>query len=485
MELPLRNDAELPFSLACSTALQPLGRRTKSCGRLKSALKSSTLMATLLSVLLTALNLWAQNGSDEYVYRPVTILAGGYVPDLVAHPTEPGLMYARTDIGSVYRWERENQRWRPLTDFHSPQDYNLNGPESIALDPNDPNRLYIAAGMYAYSNCCAFLVSNDRGTTFKTYPAPFEMGANFDGRAAGERLAVNPSKPNELFMGTRFNGLWVSEDYAKTWKQVSNFPVQSSTDTYGVQWVLFDPKTPSTIYVGSYTKATVYVSTNDGATWAALPGQPIAWPASYHVPSGTNPPAPERALINRDGDLYVNFDDLPGPNVINFGMVEKYSPTNKTWTNITPPLDAPFQSGPQGGFVGLSQDPARPGTVAVSTMDRWYPVDTVYVTHDGGSNWINLGLITSSAGDDGPPFGNYYFDPSVYTPTSPYLTFGDTNSPNSPNASAKFGWWISGLLIDPTNPDHLMYGTGATIYGTDNVSAADVGTQVVRTGQGH
>jgi oligoxyloglucan reducing-end-specific cellobiohydrolase len=425
--------------------------------------------------------LLAQRGTEPYQYKPVTIVAGGYVPGLVAHPTEPGLIYARTDIGSVYRWNAWNSTWTPLTDSHSPNQYNLNGPESIALDPTDPNRLYIAAGMYAYSSCCAFLVSEDRGATFNTYNAPFQMCSNCDGRAAGERLAVNPFKPNELMMGTRQNGLWVSEDHAQTWTQVTSFPVQSSTDNYGVQWVLFDQKNPGTVYVGAFTTATVYMSTNDGKTWSALPGQPIAWP--FSVKSGTNPPAPERAVINPDGSLYVTFDDLPGPNVIDYGIVEKYSPSEKTWTNITPPIDAPFQSGNSGGFVGISQDPTRAGTIAVSTMDRWYPVDTVYVTHDGGSTWINLGLISSSAGDDGNPYGNYYFDPSVYTPISPYLTFGDTNYPNTPDPSAKFGWWMSALLIDPTNPQHMLYGTGATIYGTENVGAADTGTSPTWTVQ--
>jgi hypothetical protein len=418
--------------------------------------------------------LLAQTVSEPYVFKPVTIVAGGYVPGLVANPTEPGVIYARTDIGSVYRWNSSNNTWTPLTDFHTPNQYNLNGPESIALDPQNPNRLYIAAGMYAYSNCCAFLVSDDRGATFATYNAPFEMCSNCDGRAAGERLAVNPFKPFELFMGTRQNGLWVSENYAQTWTQVTTFPVQSSTDGYGVQWVLFDPKNPGTVYVGAFTTATVYVSINDGATWSALPGQPIAWP--FSVNAGTNPPAPERALINSDGNLYITFDDLPGPNVIDYGMVEKYDPSAKSWTNITPPIDAPFQSGYSGGFVGLSQDPTRSGAIAVSTMDRWYPVDTVYVTQDSGSTWTNLGLVTSSAGDDGPPYGNYYFNPSVYTPISPYLTFGDTSYPNTPYPSAKFGWWMSALLIDPMNPEHLMYGTGATIYGTNNVDAAYTGT---------
>jgi oligoxyloglucan reducing-end-specific cellobiohydrolase len=435
--------------------------------------KISAVLTLLVFQILAAGWLLAQPTSERYEFNPVSIVAGGYVPGLVAHPTEPGLIYARTDIGSVYRWEPFDRQWIPLTDFHSPSEYNLNGPESIALDPNDPDRIYIAAGMYAYPNCCAFLVSRDRGATFRTYPAPFEMASNYNGRAAGERLAVNPFRPNELFMGTRFNGLWVSEDYAQSWRQVTTFPVQSSTDTYGVQWVLFDPYHAGVVYVGAYTTATVYVSTNSGAAWSPLPGQPIAWP--FSVSPGTNSPAPERALINPDGNLYVTFDDLPGPNVIDFGIVEKYNPSSKTWTNITPPIDSPFQSGYYGGFVGISQDPARSGTLAVTTMDRWYPVDTAYVTHDGGSSWINLGLISSSAGDDGPPFGNYYFNPNVYTPISPYLTFGDTSSPNSPNASAKFGWWMSALLIDPTNPNHLMYGTGATIFATKNVAAADQG----------
>src|ERR1700733_6057478 len=104
-----------------------------------SALNILALIAIFL-VFLPAANLLAQqhSGAKDYLYRPVTITAGGYVPGFIAHPTEPGLIYARTDIGSVYRWEPQDHRWQPLTDFQTPADYNYNGPESVALDPTDP-----------------------------------------------------------------------------------------------------------------------------------------------------------------------------------------------------------------------------------------------------------------------------------------------------------------------------------------------------------
>ena len=410
---------------------------------------------------------------DAYVWRPVHIVAGGYIPGFVAHPTAPGLIYARTDIGSVYRFNAHRGQWIPLTDYQSPANYNLNGPESVALDPTDPNRLYIAAGMYSCGGCpAAILVSTDQGATFTTNPVPFQMAANSDGRTTGERLAVNPFSPNELLMGTRKNGLWKSSDYAQTWTQVKSFPVTLSSDSFGVQWVVYGPVNSGTIYAGVYTTSTIYKSTDDGATWAVLPGQPLAWP--FSVSNNTHAPVAERAVLNPDGNLYVTFGDYPGPNSMNYGVVEKFSPGSNSWTNITPPLDtAAGETSQRGGYCGLTQDPNSPGTVAVTTIDRWYPVDTVYLTHDGGATWVDLAHVTSQAGPSGLNAGNYYFGPSVFHLFSPWLTFGGTSPPTG---SAKFGWWMSGVLIDPTNPNHLLFGTGATVYATNNLSAADSGS---------
>jgi len=40
---------------------------------------------------------------------------GGFVPSIVFHPTAPGVAYARTDIGGVYRLNGDDS-WTPITD---------------------------------------------------------------------------------------------------------------------------------------------------------------------------------------------------------------------------------------------------------------------------------------------------------------------------------------------------------------------------------
>jgi len=70
------------------------------------------------------------------------------MPGIVFNETEKDLIYARADIGGAYRWDPSTETWIPLLDHFQMDEYSYYGVESIATDPVDPNRVYIAAGMY-------------------------------------------------------------------------------------------------------------------------------------------------------------------------------------------------------------------------------------------------------------------------------------------------------------------------------------------------
>ncbi|MGA8528544.1 MAG: xyloglucanase, partial [Acidobacteriaceae bacterium] len=151
------------------------------------------LAARLL--LFCALPLMAQSPSQRpYTWKSVQIVGGGFVDGVIFDPTVAGLRYARTDIGGAYRWDDATHRWLPLLDWLGSADLNLMGVASIAVDPSDPNRVYLACGTYTSADAPdgAVLRSADRGRTFQRTNVPFKFGANEDGRGNGERLAVDP-----------------------------------------------------------------------------------------------------------------------------------------------------------------------------------------------------------------------------------------------------------------------------------------------------
>ena len=182
-------------------------------------------------------------------------------------------MYARTDIGGAYRRDSATGPWVPLLDWVDQEHWTYTGIESVAVDPADPNLVYIAAGTYTndWSGPGAMLRSSDRGNTWQVTPMTFKMGGNEDGRGNGERLTVDPNRGSVLYFGSRKNGLWRSTDGSVTWEQVKSFPETADTKGIGIVFVLHDKSSAKrgeatpTIYAGvSSPKASLYRSTDAG-----------------------------------------------------------------------------------------------------------------------------------------------------------------------------------------------------------------------------
>ena len=129
-----------------------------------------------LSILALAIALPATKTSAAdapaavpYNWKSVQIVGGGFVDGFVFHPTAKDVLYARTDIGGAYRRNPQTQRWEPMLDWVPYADLNLMGVESIAVDPADPTKVYLACGTYTAAEVPdgAILRSSDQGRTFE------------------------------------------------------------------------------------------------------------------------------------------------------------------------------------------------------------------------------------------------------------------------------------------------------------------------------
>jgi len=378
----------------------------------------------------------AEAPSVPYKWRNVVIGGGGFSPNINFSPAEEGLAYLRTDVGGAYRWDARQQRWIPLEDSQWQDSYF--GIESIAPDPRDPNKVYLAAGMY-HNVPAAILRSTDRGSSWTVNPTPFRMGGNEDGRGLGERLAIDPYRTSTLFFGSRHDGLWRSDDSGTNWRRVEGFPwkgLGAPADWHshgGVSFVVFDPASGAegaeskVLYAGVADPAAqhLYRSSDGGRSWSAVAGGP---------PSAM---LPVKAAIDADGTLYVDYCTGIGPNDIADGGVWKLDTRSGKWTDITPVAGAEAE----GGYMGLSIDRKHAGRIAVSTVDRWSHHDTVWVSNDSGAHWISLRERSSR-------------DVS----SVPFL--------KSEKPSSEFGGWIAGLAFDPFDGGVLAYATGGSVYRT-------------------
>lgn len=389
--------------------------------------------------------------SQKYEWKSVPIVGGGFVDGFIFHPKNPDVRFCRTDMGGAYRWDNVNEEWVQMLDWVSLANCNLQGVESIAVDPEDANKVYLACGTYTNQKG-SILKSVDGGRSFNEVKVPIAMGGNENGRGNGERMMVDPLNPRTIYFGTRLDGLWRSKDEGNTWKKVESFP-DTNERIYnsdrrsrmnrgcGVIAVVYDKKgkkgkDANTIFVAVSLKdrESIYVSKDAGETWNCVDNQPIGL-------------RPTHMVMSTDRKLYVSYADSPGPSQMGDGALWCYDLKKNVWEDITP---LKFEKGKKSGFgyAAVSVDANNPKHVIVSTHGLWgkhgYGEEEMFRSKDGGKHWTALFKH------------GYKYDHSK----APYTKMAPLH-------------WMFDIEIDPHNSDHAYFTTGFGGWETFNLSAGE------------
>ena len=133
--------------------------------------------------------------------------------------------------------------------------------------------------------------------------------------------------------------------------------------------------------------------------------------------------------------LYVTYGNGVGPNGVTDGAVWKLDVRSNAWTDITPDKRRAALEAGTWGSASTDKSPSA----AVATMNRWGPIDTVFVQHDGGATWNDI--VEKSSRD---------------VSATPFLPMG----PTAGEARVVDG----GAGDRPVRLGHACYATGATIY---------------------
>lgn len=392
------------------------------------------ILTSALITLLSTTILCAQE-AIEYEWTSVPITGGGFVPGVVFSTKDEGVRYCRTDMGGAYKWIAEKGEWQQLLDFLSYDDSNLQGVESIAIDPNDSQHVMMACGTGTRTPG-AVLITHDGFKTVHRTDVPFGFGGNENGRGNGERMMISPKNPKVAYLGTRNDGLWRTTDDGRNWQKVTSLPDLSEpmpkdwrgyqSRGSGIICTLFDG---DDIYVAASVKDrnSIFRSTDNGNTWQALEGQPTKW-------------RPTHMVMSENGKLFVSYADTPGPSEMHDGAVFSYDTKNGKWLNITP--FRPEKADVAGfGYAAVS---TKGKTLIASTHGLWgkygFGDEELFLSEDEGKHWT-------------PIFKHGY-------------RYDCTEAPYAKMAPLH---WMFDIEIDPLNTNHAIVTTGFGGWETFNL----------------
>jgi len=448
-------------------------------------------------------------------WRPIGPLRGGRGRAVAGVPSQPNVFYIGNDDGGVWKSADYGNSWQPIFDEEPTSSIG-----AIAVSVSDPNVIYVgtgegnirpdqATGMGMYK-------STDAGKTW----AFIGLRETEDIAA----IAVDPHDPNRVFVAAlghvygsnEERGIFRSLDGGKTWKRVLYVNEYTSGDD-----IEMDPSNSDVLYATLWqqqqapwenghfggTDGGIFKSTDGGNTWKKLTkGLPAVQQALLRI-------APSDPNV-----LYASVSSGPGAPSGEVGIYRS-ADAGASWHQATSdPRPAARIGG--GDLPMLAIDPRNADIVYSDTPVVWKSTDGGktwfgFRGAPGGDDyqqtWINpsnpdIMAINSDQGaivtvDGGKTWSSWYNQPTAamykvgIDDTWPYRVCGGQQDSGSACVAERgddgeltaHDWHPAGIeeyggaAPDPLHPN-LIYGGKVSVYDRDTGQIAEVGPKATRAG---
>ncbi|HEU4769744.1 MAG TPA: SBBP repeat-containing protein, partial [Pyrinomonadaceae bacterium] len=226
---------------------------------------------------------------------------------------------------------------------------NLPSVSALAVDPTN--------ALVAYAGASGLFKTTDGGINWNALNTPLND-------STVRTIMFDPVTPSTIYVGSSL-GLFRSTDNGSTWTGLNNFGTPNVPDILSIA---IDPKAPATIYAGTLGHG-LFKTTNGGSSWT---------PINNGITSGfgTNPAVVDDVVIDpfNSATLYINV----------VGTINKSTNGGSSWGTVN-------NSAVRGGINAMLADRSTPNTLYVGTVGGG-----VIKTTDGGTSWtsVNTGLWT-------------------------------------------------------------------------------------------
>jgi xyloglucan-specific exo-beta-1,4-glucanase len=351
-------------------------------------------------ILCLSLVLFSQFMSAQ-TWSPLPMYGGGFITDVVLHPTNPSVVVGVCDVGGIFISHDDCQTWSSLTANIPKTDYRNYQARSFAFDSTTPTTQYYVSGDAPWSSLPKIWKTTNSGSSWTSTSLPVNISGNNSARWAGSVLLVNPLTTNKLYIGGQptFNygtgnydsdgGLITSSDGGVTWSKIGG-------TTFDKAWITklrFAPSDPSVIYISA-----IIESMNGGST----------------VGSGLwkyNATTTVLTQLTTTEVLDFDIDAASASTIITTSASGNNVSTNggSTWTPLSTPAGLTY-----GLFA--TAHPTQGNTWYFGTFSFFQ--NTIVSTTDGGATWLQVKYSSTHntskivhpaylATNDKPSFGNY------------------------------------------------------------------------------